>query len=175
MNIGMQVKYGLEKVWRSELSNNAKMLYVELFIECNNNFWEEIEISSKELQRRLNIKEIQLRRARKELIEEGYIIYTKGINKNIKSTYDIVEKIKNDGVIDGVVDGVIDDKIVGVNDEVKKCEKNLKNKQNLDHQNQVNDGVVDGVIKSVTDCVIDDKNYRLMHGKASNNKYLRTL
>ena len=77
-------------------------------------------------------------------------------------------------MIDGVVDGVINDKSVGVNDEVKKCEKNLKNKQNLDHQNQVNDGVVDGVIKSVTDCVIDDKNYRLMHGKASNNKYLRT-
>lgn len=167
MNIGMQVKYGLEKVWRSELSTNAKMLYVELFIECNNNFWEEIEISSKELQRRLNFTEVQLRRARNELIEEGYITYNKGTNKSKKAIYDIVEKIKNDDVIDGCF---VERNVVEFDEDKKELETQ-ETQENLLRQkgefDEVNYCVVDDVIDEVTDEVAPQK--------ASNNKRLRTL
>jgi hypothetical protein len=167
MNIGMQVKYGLEKVWRSELSNNAKMLYVELFIECNNNFWEEIETSSKELQERLNFTEVQLRRARNELIEEGYITYNKGTNKSKKAIYDIVEKIKNDDVIDGCF---VERNVVEFDEDKKELETQ-ETQENLLRQkgefDEVNYCVVDDVIDEVTDEVAPQK--------ASNNKRLRTL
>lgn len=167
MNIGMQVKYGLEKVWRSKLSNNAKMLYVELFIECNNNFWEEIETSSKELQERLNFTEVQLRRARNELIEEGYITYNKGTNKSKKAIYDIVEKIKNDDVIDGCF---VERNVVEFDEDKKELE-NQETQENLLRQkgefDEVNYCVVDDVIDEVTDEVAPQK--------ASNNKRLRTL
>lgn len=167
MNIGMQVKYGLEKVWRSELSNNAKMLYVELFIECNNNFWKEIETSSKELQERLNFTEVQLRRARNELIEEGYITYNKGTNKSKKAIYDIVEKIKNDDVIDGCF---VERNVVEFDEDKKELETQ-ETQENLLRQkgefDEVNYCVVDDVIDEVTDEVAPQK--------ASNNKRLRTL
>lgn len=167
MNIGMQVKYGLEKVWRSELSTNAKMLYVELFIECNNNFWEEIETSSKELQERLNFTEVQLRRARNELIEEGYITYNKGTNKSKKAIYDIVEKIKNDDVIDGCF---VERNVVEFDEDKKELETQ-ETQENLLRQkgefDEVNYCVVDDVIDEVTDEVAPQK--------ASNNKRLRTL
>lgn len=167
MNIGMQVKYGLEKVWRSELSTNAKMLYVELFIECNNNFWEEIETSSKELQERLNFTEVQLRRARNELIEEGYITYNKGTNKSKKAIYDIVEKIKNDDVIDGCF---VERNVVEFDEDKKELETQ-ETQENLLRQkgefDEVNYCVVDDVIDEVTDEVASQK--------ASNNKRLRTL
>lgn len=167
MNIGMQVKYGLEKVWRSELSTNAKMLYVELFIECNNNFWEKIETSSKELQERLNFTEVQLRRARNELIEEGYITYNKGTNKSKKAIYDIVEKIKNDDVIDGCF---VERNVVEFDEDKKELETQ-ETQENLLRQkgefDEVNYYVVDDVIDEVTDEVAPQK--------ASNNKRLRTL
>ena len=167
MNIGIQVKYGLEKVWRSELSTNAKMLYVELFIECNNNFWKEIETSSKELQERLNFTEVQLRRARNELIEEGYITYNKGTNKSKKAIYDIVEKIKNDDVIDGCF---VERNVVEF-DEDKKEFETQETQENLLRQkgkfDEVNYCVVDDVIDEVVDEVVPQK--------ASNNKRLRTL
>lgn len=167
MNIGIQVKYGLEKVWRSELSTNAKMLYVELFIECNNNFWKEIETSSKELQERLNFTEVQLRRARNELIEEGYITYNKGTNKSKKAIYDIVEKIKNDDVIDGCF---VERNVVEFDEDKKELETQ-ETQENLLRQkgkfDEVNYCVVDDVIDEVTDEVVPQK--------ASNNKRLRTL
>ena len=167
MNIGMQVKYGLEKVWRSELSNNAKMLYVELFIECNNNFWEKIETSSKELQERLNFTEVQLRRARNELIEEGYITYNKGTNKSKKAIYDIVEKIKNDDVIDGCF---VERNVVEFDEDKKELETQ-ETQENLLRQkgefDEVNYCVVDDVIDEVTDEVAPQK--------ASYIKELRTL
>ena len=167
MNIGMQVKYGLEKVWRSELSTNAKMLYVELFIECNNNFWEKIETSSKELQERLNFTEVQLRRARNELIEEGDITYNKGTNKSKKAIYDIVEKIKNDDVIDGCF---VERNVVEFDEDKKELETQ-ETQENLLRQkgefDEVNYYVVDDVIDEVTDEVAPQK--------ASNNKRLRTL
>lgn len=167
MNIGMQVKYGLEKVWRSELSTNAKMLYVELFIECNNNFWEKIETSSKELQERLNFTEVQLRRARNELIEEGYITYNKGTNKSKKAIYDIVEKIKNDDVIDGCF---VERNVVEFDEDKKELETQ-ETQENLLRQK----GEFDEVNYCVVDDVIDEVTDEAAPQKASNNKRLRTL
>lgn len=95
MNVGKQVKYGLEKVWKSKLSNTAKNLYMELFLECNSNYWEDVELSTKQLADRLKVSEVQIRRARKELKENEYIEYEKGVNKNVNSIYKIIEKDKN--------------------------------------------------------------------------------
>ena len=166
MNIGMQVKYGLEKVWRSNLTNNAKMLYVELFIDCNNTFWEGIETSSKELQERLNFTEVQLRRARNELIEEGYITYNKGINKSKKAIYDIVEKIKNDDVID---ECFVERNVVEF-DEDKKESETQETQENLLRQKSK----IDGVNYCVVDDVIDGAMDETTPEKTSDIKGLRT-
>lgn len=167
MNIGMQVKYGLEKVWRSNLTNNAKMLYVELFIDCNNTFWEGIETSSKELQERLNFTEVQLRRARNELIEEGYITYNKGINKSKNAIYDIVEKIKNDDVID---ECFVERNVVEF-DEDKKESETQETQENLLRQK----GRIDEVNYCVVDDVIDEVMDEVAPEKANYIKGLRTL
>ena len=166
MNIGMQVKYGLEKVWRSNLTNNAKMLYVELFIDCNNTFWEGIETSSKELQERLNFTEVQLRRARNELIEEGYITYNKGINKSKNAIYDIVEKIKNDDVIDGC----FVERTVVEFDEDKKESETQETQENLLRQKSKIDGVNYCVVDDVIDGAMDETTPK----KTSDIKGLRT-
>lgn len=167
MNIGMQVKYGLEKVWRSNLTNNAKMLYVELFIDCNNTFWEGIETSSKELQERLNFTEVQLRRARNELIEEGYITYNKGINKSKNAIYDIVEKIKNDDVID---ECFVERNVVEFDDDKKELETQETQEKLLRQK-----GEVDEVNYYVVDDVIDEAMDEVVPQKTSYIKGLRTL
>ena len=173
MNIGMQVKYGLEKVWRSNLTNNAKMLYVELFIDCNNTFWEGIETSSKELQERLNFTEVQLRRARNELIEEGYITYvnsmkkTSEINKSKNAIYDIVEKIKNDDVID---ECFVERNVVEFDEDKKELETQ-ETQENLLRQK----GEIDEVNYYVVDDVIDEVMDEVVPQKASNIKDFRTL
>ena len=102
-----------------------------------------------------------------ELIEEGYITYNKGTNKSKKAIYDIVEKIKNDDVIDGCF---VERNVVEFDEDKKELETQ-ETQENLLRQkgefDEVNYCVVDDVIDEVTDEVASQK--------ASNNKRLRTL
>lgn len=173
MNIGIQVKYGLEKVWDSNLTNSAKMLYVELFIKSNKNFWEKIQISNEELINKLGITKEQLRKAKKELQELGFIEIVNGKNKNQFTTYKIIEKDNeeqknNNNTVNNIVNNIVNN---GVTDhsgdivlsfDIKKTEEELQSGDNI-----VNDGANHTVENTVKNMVIPEK--------TSYIKELRTL
>lgn len=155
MNVGKQVKYGLEKVWKSKLSNTAKNLYMELFLECNSNYWEDVELSTKQLADRLKVSEVQIRRARKELKENEYIEYEKGVNKNVNSIYKIIEKDKNvrldvrvDEPLEVREDVLVDNSSIEEVQTYETQEKLEKQKNNKEVEN-VRVNVCDNVRESV--------------------------
>lgn len=173
MNIGIQVKYGLEKVWDSNLTNSAKMLYVELFIKSNKNFWEKIQISNEELINKLGITKEQLRKAKKELQELGFIEIVNGKNKNQFTTYKIIEKDNeeqknNNNTVNNIVDNIVNNGVTDHSDDIvlssdiKEIEEKLQSGDNI-----VNDGANHTVENTVKNMVIPEK--------ASHIKELRTL
>lgn len=173
MNIGIQVKYGLEKVWDSNLTNSAKMLYVELFIKSNKNFWEKIQISNEELINKLGITKEQLRKAKKELQELGFIEIVNGKNKNQFTTYKIIEKDNeeqknNNNTVNNIVNNIVNNGVTDHSDDIvlssdiKETEEELQSGDNI-----VNDGANHTVENTVKKMVILEK--------ASHIKELRTL
>lgn len=173
MNIGIQVKYGLEKVWDSNLTNSAKMLYVELFIKSNKNFWEKIQISNEELINKLGITKEQLRKAKKELQELGFIEIVNGKNKNQFTTYKIIEKDNeeqknNNNTVNNIVNNIVNNGVTDHSDDIvlsydiKGIEEELKSGDNI-----VNNGANHTVENIVENIVIPEK--------ASYIKELRTL
>ena len=172
MNIGIQVKYGLEKVWDSNLTNSAKMLYVELFIKSNKNFWEKIQISNEELINKLGITKEQLRKAKKELQELGFIEIVNGKNKNQFTTYKIIEKDNeehnNNNTVNNIINNIMDYGVTDHSDnmmlssDIKGTEEELQSVDNI-----VNDGANHTVENTVENIVTPEK--------ASYIKGLRTL
>lgn len=173
MNIGIQVKYGLEKVWDSNLTNSAKMLYVELFIKSNKNFWEKIQISNEELINKLGITKEQLRKAKKELQELGFIEIVNGKNKNQFTTYKIIEKDNeeqknNNNTVNNIINNIVDYGVTDHSDnmtlssDIKGTKEELQSVDNI-----VNDGANHTVENTVENIVTPEK--------ASNIKGLRTL
>lgn len=173
MNIGIQVKYGLEKVWDSNLTNSAKMLYVELFIKSNKNFWEKIQISNEELINKLGITKEQLRKAKKELQELGFIEIVNGKNKNQFTTYKIIEKDNeeqknNNNTVNNIVDNIVNNGVTDHSDDIvlssdiKEIEEELQSGDNI-----VNYGVNHTVENTVKNIVTPEK--------VSYIKELRTL
>lgn len=173
MNIGIQVKYGLEKVWNSNLTNSAKMLYVELFIKSNKNFWEKIQISNEELINKLGITKEQLRKAKKELQELGFIEIVNGKNKNQFTTYKIIEKDNeeqknNNNTVNNIINNIVDYGVTDhsdnmtLNSDIKGTKEELQSVDNI-----VNDGANHMVENTVENMVTPEK--------ASHIKGLRTL
>lgn len=173
MNIGIQVKYGLEKVWDSNLTNSAKMLYVEVFIKSNKNFWEKIQISNEELINKLGITKEQLRKAKKELQELGFIEIVNGKNKNQFTTYKIIEKDNeeqknNNNTVNNIVNNIVNNGVTDHSDDIvlssdiKGTEEELQSGDNI-----VNDGANHTVENTVKNMVIPEK--------ASHIKGFRTL
>ena len=173
MNIGIQVKYGLEKVWNSNLTNSAKMLYVELFIKSNKNFWEKIQISNEELINKLGITKEQLRKAKKELQKLGFIEIINGKNKNQFTTYKIIEKDNeeqknNNNTVNNIINNIMDYEVIDHSDnivlssDIKETEEELQSGDNI-----VNDGANHTVENTVKNIVTPEK--------ASDIKGLRTL
>ena len=171
MNIGIQVKYGLEKVWDSNLTNSAKMLYVELFIKSNKNFWEKIQISNEELINKLGITKEQLRKAKKELQELGFIEIVNGKNKNQFTTYKIIEKDNeeqknNNNTVNNIVNNIVSYGVKDHSDNMMlNSEGTEEELQSVD--NIVNDGANHTVENTVGNMVTPEK--------ASDIKGLRTL
>lgn len=174
MNIGIQVKYGLEKVWDSNLTNSAKMLYVELFIKSNKNFWEKIQISNEELINKLGITKEQLRKAKKELQELGFIEIVNGKNKNQFTTYKIIEKDNeeqknnNNNTVNNIINNIIDYGVTDHSDnmmlssDIKGTEEELQSVDNI-----VND-VANHTVENTVENIVTPE-------KASHIKDLRTL
>lgn len=80
----------LKEVWNNKkLTLSAKMLYVDIYVhiydECN-----EVEISNKEIEERLQITREKLRKAKEQLIEFRYIEIEQGINKNKFTKYKLI-------------------------------------------------------------------------------------
>lgn len=80
----------LKEVWNNEkLTLSAKMLYADIYVhiydECN-----EVEISNKEIEERLQITKEKLRKAKEQLLEFRYIEIEQGINKNKFTKYKLI-------------------------------------------------------------------------------------
>lgn len=80
----------LKEVWNNEkLTLSAKMLYAEIYISIFDDS-NEVEISNKEIEEKLQITREKLRKAKEQLIEFKYIEIEQGINKNKFTKYKLI-------------------------------------------------------------------------------------
>lgn len=80
----------LKEVWNNKkLTLSAKMLYAEIYISIFDDS-NEVEISNKEIEEKLQITREKLRKAKEQLIEFKYIEIKQGINKNKFTKYKLI-------------------------------------------------------------------------------------
>ena len=73
----------LKEVWNDEkLTLSAKMLYADIYVHIYYDKCNEVEISNKEIEERLQITREKLRKAKEQLLKFRYIEIEQGINKN---------------------------------------------------------------------------------------------
>ena len=77
-------------IWDSNLNFKTIMLMCAITNLALKAGSDTVEISTKELMKKLNMTEVQVRRARNLLLENGYIKVEKGINKTKLTKYTIL-------------------------------------------------------------------------------------
>ena len=80
----------VNNIWDSNLNFKTIMLMCAITSSALKAGSDTVEISTNELMRKLNMTEVQIRRARKLLVENGYIRVEKGINKSKLTKYTIL-------------------------------------------------------------------------------------
>lgn len=80
----------VNNIWDSNLNFKTIMLMCAITSSALKAGSDTVEISTNELMRKLNMTEVQIRRARNLLVENGYIRVEKGINKSKLTKYTIL-------------------------------------------------------------------------------------
>ena len=80
----------VNNIWDSNLNFQTIMLMCAITSSALKAGSDTVEISTKELMKKLNMTEVQVRRARNLLLENGYIKVEKGINKTKLTKYTIL-------------------------------------------------------------------------------------
>lgn len=80
----------VNNIWDSNLNFKTIMLMCAITSSALKAGSDTVEISTNELMKKLNMTEVQIRRARNLLVENGYIKVEKGINKTKLTKYTIL-------------------------------------------------------------------------------------
>lgn len=80
----------VNNIWDSNLNFRTIMLMCAITSSALKAGSDTVEISTNELMKKLNMTEVQIRRARNLLVENGYIRVEKGINKSKLTKYTIL-------------------------------------------------------------------------------------
>lgn len=80
----------VNNIWDSSLNFQTIMLMCAITSSALKAGSDTVEISTNELMKKLNMTEVQIRRARNLLVENGYIRVEKGINKSKLTKYTIL-------------------------------------------------------------------------------------
>ena len=80
----------VNNIWDSNLNFRTIMLMCAIISLALKAGSDTVEISTNELMKKLNMTEVQIRRARNLLVENGYIKVEKGINKTKLTKYTIL-------------------------------------------------------------------------------------